>query len=816
MTSELAQPESPEKPRRSARIPGAATVFFTRLVMFWEGLWPAILPVLAIPFSIIILSLFDFWRLVPAWLHWTALSISALGFVILARRDLKNLRWPPRRAAQQRLEHDGGALHAPLQALDDVPFEKPQTLSPLWRAHMAESAERAKAARFGGLRSRADDRDPYALRYTAIGLLAIALIAAGDDWRARLALGVSPNTAAAGGKLIADLWIEPPAYTGKPPIYLLRAGEEAESLAKQVNVPQGAMLVAQINGRARPRLDYATPTEETRATFSREGAPARAELTLGASGLLRLRLSGREARWPIGVIADRPPAVGFVEGPVASDDARLAFTLVTEDDYGIVSGRLVMRIDPDQERPLDAPPFDAATLSETRIIDLDGVTGPPGERQSILDLQADPWAGLAVLAKVVVADGAGQTGETGEASVTLPARRFFNPLAKAVLEQRQTLAVAAKDWRRAGRSFDALTLAPEVFFEDATDYLLLRTAFWRVMRQDDEGFDDAVEKFWPLALQLEDEALELARQRLEAAQEALRQALENGASDAEISRLVEELRQAMNDYLQALAQSGQSTEDALPQNAQQLNQSDLDEMLDAIRDLAQSGAENAARQMLSDLENMLNNLRLTQGGQGGGQGQGQGGEQNGGAAGKAGELIGRQRELADESFERGQGFGETGQDLAGEEGALGGDLDALLEELQAGGGGDPGGEAGRALGQARNDMRQAEQALQNDDFAAATSAMERAIENLRDGAEKLAREQMRQAQDGRNGDGQAAGETDPLGRPFGRANGGGVEVPEETEAGRTRAVIEKLRRRLGEPGRSDEEIDYLERLLERF
>jgi len=41
-------------------------------------------------------------------------------------------------------------------------------------------------------------------------------------------------------------------------------------------------------------------------------------------------------------------------------------------------------------------------------------------------------------------------------------------------------------------------------------------------------------------------------------------------------------------------------------------------------------------------------------------------------------------------------------------------------------------------------------------------------------------------------------------------------VPGEGEAGRTRAVIEELRRRLGEPGRDDEEVDYLERLLERF
>ena len=279
---------------------------------------------------------------------------------------------------------------------------------------------------------------------------------------------------------------------------------------------------------------------------------------------------------------------------------------------------------------------------------------------------------------------------------------------------------------------------------------------------------------------------------------------------------MEALRQATNDYLQALAQSGQPMQSGgAQQNAQQLNQSDLDEMLDAIRDLAQSGAANAARQMLSDLENILNNLRLSQGG-GGMGGQSQGGEGDSGPAGQAGEMIGRQRELADRAFGYGQNPGDgagQGDGLGDRQNSLSEDLESLLDNLRGNQSADPNGEASRDLGQARNDMREAEQALRNEDFDAAASAMERAIANLRDGAEELAREQMRQAQ--QQGESQG-GMTDPLGRPAGRADGGGVEVPGESEAGRTRAVIEELRRRLGEQGRNEEEMEYLERLLERF
>ncbi len=756
------------------------------------------------------------WRVIPAWLHWGLLTLGGAGFAALSFRDLRRLRLPTRRDAQARLEEDGKVDHAALQALDDKPSAKGDPASPFWQAHLAESAERARKAKLKSVRATAETRDPWGLRFTSLGVLVIAIIASGDNAGKRLASGLQPG-AAAGGALVADVWIEPPSYAGKAPIYLLRAGQEAPNDIAQINAPEGSTVVAQINGRGRNALTYQTAEGTARADFDRNGAAAKGTLPISESGLLKLVLGGRTASWPIGIIADNAPDVAFITPPMRTDDARMHFAIAIDDDYGVASAELVMQLDPNQERPIDAPEFTPAALDERRRIPLDGVAGASGERTATLDLQSDPWAGLKVLAKVVVADGAGQTGETETATATLPERMFYNPVAKAVIEQRQSLAVASEDWPRAARSFDAVTLAPDIFYaEKPKNYLMLRAAFWRVMRQNGDSFDDAVEKFWPLALQLEDEALELARQRLEAAQEALRQALERGASDEEINRLVEELRQAMNDYLNALAQSGQPMEGETPRNAEQLERSDLDEMLDAIRDLSEQGAANAARQMLSDLENLLNNLRLSQGGQGSGSGQGGQGEGQGGASGQAGELIGRQRELADETFERGRDPEATGDDLASREGGLGGDLEELMDALGADPSLDPNGDAARALGSARSAMREAEGALEAEQFGMAGDAMERAIEGLREGAEALAREQMRQAQ-GEGGQNQRGPGVDPLGRPAGDAlSGQGVEVPGEGEAGRTRAVIEELRKRLGEPGREEEEKSYLERLLERF
>jgi len=804
--------------RLAKRPPGPFTISLTRGVLLWEQLWPVLLAVGAPSFLILTLGLFDVWRIVPEWAHWLSLAAAIAATGAAALRFGPRLSFPSRRDALARLEEDGGLQHNPLQAIKDRPFRSGET-SPLWRAHLAEMRREAAKARLMTPKATADAVDPWSLRFAAPGLLAVALVAAGPQWASRLTASFTPGSGHIGATAVADLWIEPPAYTGKAPIYLLRAGEAVSGGRQQIDAPAGSHIVAQINNARRFALSLETPEGRTLAEPEKD-SPGRASLPLETSGAVALRIGAAEGRWPIGVVPDTAPSVGFIEPPATTDDARLAVALSIDDDYGITGATLRLRLDPDQERPLDAPELDEMSVRETRSIALDGVSGKSGERRFDLDLQSDPWAGLGVIAKIVVTDGAGQTGETEEVATRLPAREFYNPLARAVIEQRQTLAVAAKAWPRVGRSLDALTFAPDRFYDKSTDYLLIRTAFWKVMRQRDEDFKQTVEEFWPLALQLEDEALELARRRLEAAQDALRQALENNASDDEIAKLVEELRDAMQQYLQALAQSGQIPQGESAQGDEALTPGDLDQMLDSINNLAQSGARSAARQALSDLENLLNNLRMSSRGAGGGQsGQGSPGQGQGGAAGEAGDLIGRQRDLSNRAFDEGKEYGANGDPLAGEQGDLAGDLSKLLDALKENGSrADPNGDGARSLGQALRDMQEAESALRSDNFDAATTAMEDAIGKLREGAQALAEAQGKQAGQ-QMGQGQTQGEgasLDPLGRPAGNAYGRGVDLPEEGEARSARDVLDELRRRLSDGERSEDEVKYLERLLDWF
>ena len=816
MTVNLTQ-DSPETRRNQKRLPGPRAVLLARIVIFVERLSP-ILVAAGWPIAIIIAaSLFDAWATTPRFAHWLALIAAFALSALLAHRRRRPDLIPARGEALARLEKNGGVRHDALRALEDAPLAGG---GPLWDAHLLDMRRRALGARLGAPRVTSNRVDPFGVRYAALALIAVGMINAGDETGARLLAGFAPADPRAGAAGFADLWIEPPAYTGKAPIYLLRGSDTLPGRRQVIEAPEGSIVHAQVNASG-ARLLMRAGGKTVRG--AREGGEKsnRLALTLENSGTLSLRAGGRSGRWPINILEDRAPTAEFIETPAADRDGRLAVAVKFDDDYGVVAAAFRLRLDPDQERPLDAPPFDATATAESRLVDIDGAAGAPGARAFALDLAAEPWAGLKTIATLIVTDAAGQTGETSPVEITLPAKAFFNPLARAVVEQRQSLAVAPSDWRRAEWAFSGLTLGPEYFFDNTSDYLLMRTAMWRITQEAGGDYKATVDEFWPLALQLEDEALELARRRLEAAKEALKNALETGASDSEIERLTEEMRAALQQYLQALAQSGGEPEEGDGPPDEIVNSADIEAMLDSIRDLAKSGAGEAARQALADLENLLNNLRMpnrsAQNGKGGGDGKaGDGGE--GGPTGQAGDLIGRQRELADKSFERGQKRGAAGDDLGDAQGAIAGDLSTLMKSLEGGGdGADPEGAGARALGKALGHMRRSEEALRAEEFDSANEAMERAIASLREGAESLARAQGAKARAQAQGAGPGGSSMrDPLGRPVGNAYGEGVDVPEKSDAQKTRELLEELRRRLSEGDRTQDEIKYLERLLERY
>jgi uncharacterized protein (TIGR02302 family) len=431
----------------------------------------------------------------------------------------------------------------------------------------------------------------------------------------------------------------------------------------------------------------------------------------------------------------------------------------------------------------------------------------------------------------------------------LPERPFVKPLARALVEQRRALALDAGAKDKVLTALDALALAPERFLPEAGIYLGLRSIYWHLARaENDDALRDVVGRLWQMAVNIEDGNVSEAEQALRAAQDALRQALERGASDEEIKRLMDQLRAALDRFMQALAEELRRNPQMarpLDQNMRSLRSQDLRNMLDRLERLARSGAKDAARKLLEELQAMLENLQMARPGQGM---DGDDGDDMMSALDDLANMIRKQQQLRDRTFRQGQDQRrQRGQNPQGDQNSYGelrqnqqalrDQLNKLLEELRKRGFPQPGqqgqqGQPGRqgqgemdSFGRAGEAMGDAEGALGEGNADGAVESQGRALEALRRGAQGLAQSMQQQGyglgpgQPGNRAQGRAQQDTDPLGRPLrGRDYGDDttVKVPGEIDVQRARRILEELRRRFGESFRPQLELEYIERLLKGF
>ncbi|MEM9233158.1 MAG: DUF4175 family protein [Pseudomonadota bacterium] len=803
------------------------SLFQTRMVMLWERLYAGLVPILMVFAVFVGLALFGVFDALPGWLHVAAFA-NFVGLVVWAIIVVEpHLMMPRGDEARQRLERDSKLPQGSLSDLADTPFMSDKA-SPLWQAHQNRLQRRLGRLRIEKPRALIDRTDPYALRIPALMLVLVGLVIAGPAARDRLSNAVTPSFGDR-SPVTADVWIEPPAYTNQPPRFLVRGELLPEGTHPLVTVPSGSTLrvrASRSTGDA-PAIEVSTasPVSTENGETPPTATPGTYAADLTTSGPVTVRIGRERMTVPVEVLPDRSPEVSIIGEPSVEGGVRTRLTISIEDDYGITEGEVVMRLAANLQRAPDAPPI-PGPLGPARV-DAPALRGEPGLREVSLDLTEHPWAGLPVSMQITVTDGAGQSATSFARTIVLPERTFYNPLSRAVVEERRNLALAPQSWQRSLRLFDALTVAPEIFAADAKEYLLLRTAYHDLEEGRGNNVPELVESLWPLAIALEDEGLTLARQRLEAAQEALRQALADGEPPEVIDQLVEDLRQAMDDYVAALAASGDATAQENSGN-ESLETRDLNDILDEIAALRRQGDSAAARARLAELEQMLQNLRISQGGSGSssssgqsaqGERSGEPGEGEGGSLGEAGNLIDQQRRLADETFaarrgDRSQGgLSDNQRDLADAARQLG---------SQARGEGSAGAEA---LENAAQMMEGAARALERGDLTSAGQAQERAMGYLREGAAALAEEALAAEQNNQQGNGTAAdngspagqaADRDPLGRVYQSQGDTGIEIPDLSDPARVRELTRALRERLRDPNLPEEDRQYLERLLRRF
>ena len=622
--------------------------------IFWERLWPALASIATAVGFFLAASWLGVWL----WLPPMGRAIALFGFVVLtaaATAPLFFVRLPSRHDRLRRLDSVSGLAHRPATAIaDDLATPDSDAWSKaLWRAHVEQALAKVRDLKAGLPTPRLMVRDPFALRALVLILAVATFFAAGGERGRRIAAAFDWQGVVMPPNFRLDAWVSPPSYTAKPPVILpgVRPGEPAPVEAAAVSVPAGSVLIIRASGQAQLDVAVGGGLKEV-AGDQRPQAPAGSEerrYVITDRGTATLRGIGNDdIVWAFNSIPDRPPTISLAKDPEPQARGALALSYRLEDDYGVAEAKATFALkgQANGPRPLFGPPDFPLALPQSRTRN--------GVGQTTKDLTEHPWAGAKVDMTLTAKDDAGNEGHSEPFELTLPQRAFFKPLARALIEQRRDLALDAEARDRVLIALDALTIAPEKFTPEVPVFLGLRTIYWNLASaRSDDDLRGVVKRLWDMATQLEDGNVSDAEARLRQAQDKLREALERGASDEELKKLMDELRAALDKFMQALREemrkNPQMARPLDPNMSRMLSQRDLQNMIDRMERLARSGAKDAARALLDELAQMLDNLQMARPGQGD-----DGDDDMMSALDELGNMIREQQQLRDKTFRQGQ------------------------------------------------------------------------------------------------------------------------------------------------------------------
>ncbi len=805
---ESAVPTSSAALKRRLRLAGWALV--------WERAWPALWPIVALLGIFLALALFDIPTRLGASLHWLLLAVLVLAFTAAAYDSARRFSWPNRSAARRRIETASGLDHRPLTAIEDnlaSGSDDPGTAA-LWQAHQRRMEEETRRLKVGAPAGGLTRRDPYALRIALALLLVLGFVDAGPDWSQRILRTLLPGLANNVGapQVSLDIWVTPPDYTGMPPQFL------NVNSTSSVAVPAGSTVLAQVHGgRKPPKLSFDAKTTTDFTPIDEHDFKASATITGGKR--LSVTQDGRTlGAWPLLVVPDHAPTIAFAKPPSRSNRMALRLDYKASDDYGVESVKAIIHRS-------DDPTGEPITLD----LPLPGQHLKDAAGTSFSDLTAHLWAGLPVTIQFQASDALGQTGKSDTVRATLPERVFHQPIAKAIIDQRKQLTLKPADKDVIAETLSDLSSRPDRFNDDIVAFMALRSAQARlVLDKDGSSIAPVQGLLWDTALRIEEGRAPADQNALRNAMRNLQDALARNAPDPEIEKLIRQVQEAMNRLMQALAEQmkNMSPEDlknlppADPRNT--LSMRDLQKMLDRARDMAKTGARDQAKQMLSQLQQMLENLRLAR------PNPGQNGQQNQ-MMSQMQQMMQQQQQLLDRSFgqSRQQQSGQNSQGDAQQQQALRQMLQQMMQQLQ-----QQGGQVPQSMSRAERSMQGAEGALQRNQPGQAVGPQSDALSALQDAARAMAQQMMgNNYGDGPGGEpddnpGLHQANRDPFGRLLDTEQGnGGYDDGGQMRVGkslndsaleRAKGILDELRRRAGERDRPAIERDYIDRLLKEF
>lgn len=621
-------PSDRTPPRPSNRV--ARKLALARAVVAWERLWPSVWVPLTLIAAFLGLALLGapsaIGEATGGWGHLALLAGFAVAILWTARRGIVAWRPAADADAARRLERDSELAHRPVSSLGDrLAAGQDPMAQALWEAHRRRQSDRLSDLRVRAPEPAMARLDPFGAR-TVVGLVLVAgLAVAATDPFGRLAEAFQPTLSplAETPPPTLDVWINPPAYTGRPPMLLARAGQAdgpvaaaaADSVPRRLAVPTGATLLARVNGGdAVPNLALATRGGETARPFERVAEKAyQIETAITEGTALAIRQAGDElAAWTINVLPDLKPTVSFAEPPQPTERAALMVHYNASDDYGLagVEAR-IRRLESTGEPTAEDPVVLAMALPGNGL--------EAADAKDFHDLTPHPWAGQPVEMTLVARDEAGQEGHSEPVKLILPERLFNHPVARAIIQQRKRLITEPREKTDIAEVLMSLAARPQHYFDDVVTFLGLRLAAGRLVMNDlaPAMIAEVQSLLWDIALRVEDGEMSLAERELRELERRLMDLLaQDNPDQQELERLMDELKQAIDKYLQAMMeQMQQQLQNGDQQQAQEVDPSqmverqDLMDMLERAREMMKAGAKDAARQLLSQLREMMENLR---------------------------------------------------------------------------------------------------------------------------------------------------------------------------------------------------------------
>ena len=633
-------------------------------------------------------------------------------------------------------------------------------------------------------------------------------------------------------------WIMPPDYSALPTLYLNDLIGHPE-----LAVLKGSKVELHLYGE-NGNYTLTETLSDQQSQIALEKKPKQIFEVVKAG---KINIEGpTSTQFDVALSPDYPPSVSW-NGKFDTDfygESTLVFG--ANDDFGVVSGVMQVELDfatLERKYGLAVDPREKSPMIIDLPLPLNGER-LEFEAEMVENFSKSVWANLPVRISLQAMDAVQQMGKSEAVTTRLPGRKFFDPLAAALIEQRRDLLWSDFNALRVANVLRALSSGDKEIFRKETDYLRLRFIIIRLEAAFHKGLLEAhrnqlAEAIWSLALSIEEFDVEDALERMRRAQERLSQAMKNGASKEEITELMQELRRANEDYLRQLSRNAERKFDKNRQippdrKSMTLSQNDIQDMMERIEELMEEGRMAEAQKALQELQEMIENMQVAEGEIGEGRSDE---EVTDGLI----DTLREQEKLSDEAFshlqkqferqQNGQGNSAQGNGtgliekdgIVRRQDSLREKLESqrkALPDLEKGGGS----RAQRLLKETEKAMREAGKALREGDFSEALDEQADAMENLRDAVRSLAQsltksESSNTEQGATTQSGNPKDRNDPLGRTTGN---GSKQIDQKSDLvnqgaeNRTEEILKEIRRRSGEFERSDDEKRYLKRLLDKF